>query len=294
MKNVILVSGSLAYDRIMNFPGRFSDHIMADKLHVLNLSFEISRLKERCGGTAGNIAYNLKLLNQEPKILASVGNDFGLYQLKLQKNNIDGQYIQKIFSSKTAFVNIITDLDDNQIAAFFPGAMKEKQIVKTVPKEAKLAIVSPEIKDIMVKQVELYQQKGLPYIFDPGQQLPKFNGEQLKQCIKGAKALIGNDYEISLVKRKTSWSEKKILKNCEILVTTLGNQGSIIQTRKDQFKIKAVKPQKIVDPTGAGDAYRAGFVTGLLQEKTLPECGQLASKIASKAIEHYGAQEHWL
>ena len=292
MSKTILVSGSLAYDRIMNFPGRFRDHIMPDKIHMLNLSFEVETVEERFGGTAGNIAYNLKLLNQNPLIVSAAGEDFEQYRNHLRINDIDDSLIEIIADTKTAFVNIITDLDDNQISAFYPGALADASVSNKIPKEAEVAIASPEAKESMINRIVVYQKKELPYVFDPGQQIPMFSGQELRQCMDGAKILIGNDYEISLIRQKTALSIKNILKKAEILVITLGKQGSRIYTSTGVIKIKSVKPAKFIDPTGAGDAYRAGFVSALIDGQSLKQCGTLASKIAAKAIEHYGAQEH--
>lgn len=292
MPKTILVSGSLAYDRIMNFPGRFRDHIMPDKIHLLNLSFEVETVEERFGGTAGNIAYNLKLLNQNPLIISAAGEDFEQYRNHLRTNSIDDSLIEIIADAKTAFVNIITDLDDNQISAFYPGALADASVSNKIPKEVEIAIASPEAKESMINRVVIYQKKELPYVFDPGQQIPMFSGQELRQCMDGAKILIGNDYEIGLIRQKTGLSIKNILKKVEILVITLGEQGSRIYTSTGIIKIKSVKPAKFIDPTGAGDAYRAGFVSALIDGQSLKQCGTLASKIAAKAIEYYGAQEH--
>lgn len=292
MPKTILVSGSIAYDRIMNFPGRFRDHIMPDKIHVLNLSFEVETIEERFGGTAGNIAYNLKLLNQNPLIISAAGEDFEQYRNHLRTNSIDDSLIKIIADTKTAFVNIITDLDDNQISAFYPGALADASVSNKIPKEVEIAIASPEAKESMMNRVVIYQKKELPYVFDPGQQIPMFSGQELRQCMDGAKILIGNDYEVGLIRQKTGLSIKNILKKVEILVITLGEQGSRIYTGADVMNIKAVKPDKFIDPTGAGDAYRAGFISALIDGQNLKQCGTLASKIAAKAIEYYGAQEH--
>jgi adenosine kinase len=295
MSNIILVSGSLAYDRIMNFRGRFKEHIMPEKIHVLSLSFEVQTLEERFGGTAGNIAYNLKLLGEEPKIISAAGEDFSNYRNHLTKYQIDTSFITVIPSKKTAFVNIITDLDDNQISAFHPGALLSAPVLfaSDIPQGARLAIVSPEDARVMISRIKEYQKIGLPYIFDPGQQIIKFTGDELKLCSQGAKVLIGNDYEISLICKMTGWTIANILKAVKILVITYGEEGSRIYTCDGEIIIEAVKPIKIVDPTGAGDAYRGGFASGLVRGISLEECGKLASKIATKAIEYYGAQEHW-
>ncbi len=294
MNHSVLVSGSLAYDRIMNFPDHFKNHIMPDKIHILNVSFVVETVEERFGGTAGNIAYNLALLGENPRLVSAVGEDFAPYKKHLEENGIDISHITVIPDKKTAFASIITDLDDNQIAAFYAGALDDAPIPAHIPRDAEIAIVSPESKDIMIERVRLYQTGGLRYVFDPAQQLPRFSGEELRQCAKGAYLVIGNDYEIGLFEQKTGWSIKEIAKHSELVVVTYGEKGSRVYAENGakSVDIRAVAPDKFIDPTGAGDAYRAGFVAGLLNEKSLEECGRLASQIAAKAICYYGAQEH--
>ena len=288
----ILVSGSLAYDRIMNFPGNFKDHIMPDKIHILNLSFQVETVEEEFGGTAGNIAYSLKLLGAEPKIISAAGNDFDAYKKHLLSNGIDISYINIVPDKKTAFVSVITDLDDNQIGAFYAGALDYAVVSRDLPQGVGLAVITAESKDAMIKRVELYEELKLPFIFDPAQQIIKFSGAELVSCIQGAKMLIGNDYEFALILRKSALSLSDILGMVEILVVTYGERGSRIYTRDGQVKIEAVKPVKVVDPTGAGDAYRAGFAAGLVEGMSLTDCGELGSWVAAKAVECYGAQKH--
>lgn len=294
MQHSVLVSGSLAYDRIMNFPDHFKNHIMPDKIHILNVSFVVETVEERFGGTAGNIAYNLALLGERPSIVSAVGNDFAPYKKHLEDNGVDTSHITVIPDKKTAFASIITDLDDNQIAAFYAGALDDAPVAAHIPSDAEIAIVSPESKDIMIERVRRYKEGGLRYVFDPAQQLPRFSGDELRLCAKGAHLVIGNDYEIGLFEQKTGWSIKEIAKNAELVVVTYGEKGSRVYEKKGSriVDIAAVAPEKFIDPTGAGDAYRAGFVAGLLEEKSLEECGRLASQIAAKAICYYGAQEH--
>lgn len=289
----VLVSGSLAYDRIMNFHGHFKEHIMPEKIHVLNVSFVVETVEERYGGTAGNIAYNLAILGYRPLLLSAVGGDFDRYRAHLKESGVDTSYIEIFKDTKTAFANIITDLDDNQITAFHPGALAKAHATEEIPQDVSMALVAPEAKDVMIARVKIYQRSGLRYLFDPGQQVPAFSGEELMTCIQGAYMLIGNDYEISLLAQKTGLGISDLVKSVNVLITTLGEQGSLIQTREgERIEVAAVPPSKFVDPTGAGDAYRAGFVAGLLAEKSLAECGRIASTVASRAIEHYGAQEH--
>lgn len=292
MKNKILVSGSLAYDRIMNFPGHFKDQILPDKLHILNVSFFLDKMEESFGGTAGNIAYNLSLLGEKPTILANVGKDFGEYKQWLAKNKIDLSKVKVFLKQQTASAYIITDLSDNQIAGFFPGAMFNTVSTPGRIPKSDIAIVSPQNPTDMVKLPEIFRKKKVDYIFDPGQQISSLSGSQLKKAVNGAKVLIGNDYEISLVKKKTGWSIKNILKNAEILITTLGEQGSEIRTKNEVHKIPKVLRKKIVDPTGAGDAYRAGLIQGLLNNRPLPEVGRIASVVAVYAVEKQGTQNH--
>lgn len=289
----ILVSGSLAFDKIMNFPGYFKDHILPDKIHNINVSFFIENFKENFGGTAGNISYNLALLKEKPIIIASVGNDFNEYGEWLENFGIETGKIKIVKNTRTALAAIIADKADNQIASFCPGAMSKPCPIK-YSNELKnsMAIISPGNMEDMVNLSKLYVKNNVSYIFDPGQQIPVLAKEELKKCIKGAKIFISNDYELSMVSKKTGWSEKDILDKVETLVTTLGSHGSIIKTKNSSFKIKPAKPKKIVDPTGAGDAYRAGFIKGLIENWSLQAAGEFAGTIACYAVENYGAQNH--
>jgi adenosine kinase len=299
----ILVSGSLAYDRIMDFPGYFKDHILPEKIHLLNLSFLIKDLKESFGGTAGNIAYNLALLGLKPTILTTVGaKDFLPYKKWLKKNKIDISQVKILPNQSTASAYIITDQADNQIAGFFPGPMltpinskfKTRLLAGRV-KNSKfsLAIISPQNPADMVTLPELFKQKNIPYIFDPGQQVSSLSGPQLKKAITKSEVLIGNDYEISLINKKINWPNKQLVKKTKILITTLGAQGSIIRQGNQVYIIKPAKPKNTSDPTGAGDAYRAGLIYGLLQNWPLPKIGRLASLIAVYTVEKYGTQTHY-
>jgi len=289
----ILISGSLAYDKIMNFPGYFKDHILPNKIHNLNVSFMISNLKESFGGTAGNIAYNLALLGEKPTILSSVGNDFKNYKKWLKQNNIDISKIKIMPNYLTAFANIITDKADNQLTAFYPGAMDNNYDTNFIPiKKNTIAIIAPGNPKDMIALTKFYHKHKIPFIFDPGQQIPTLNKKNLQDSIKKAKIFISNDYELNLVIKKTGWSENEILNNVEILITTLGNLGSGIQTQKERFYIKPAKPKNINDPTGAGDAYRAGLIKGLIEKWALPTITNFASTVACYAVENYGTQNH--
>ena len=289
----ILVSGSIAYDSVMDFPDHFKNHILPDKIHNLNVSFLVDGLKLNYGGTAGNIAYSLKLLGEEPRIISTAGCDFDRYKIWMDKNGIDHLGIRVIKEEFTALAHIITDQGDNQITAFYPGAMKYScgEVEQAWLRDS-FAIVSPGYQGDMVKFYKTYQKNKTPYIFDPGQQITSLSEEQLKGGIEGAKVFISNDYELSLVMKKTNWSEKDILEKSEILVTTLGEKGSRIRTEKEKLEIPPARPEKVKDPTGAGDAYRSGFIKGLINKWPLEKTGLLASVVSAYAVETYGTQNH--
>lgn len=295
MKPKILVSGSLAYDQIMNFPGYFKDNILPEKIHVLNVSFFVKTFRESFGGTAGNIAYSLALLGERPTILAQAGaKDFSLYKKWLQKNKIDISKIKILPNQQIASCYIITDQADNQIAGFFPGAMIQPYQFKVQSSKFKadIAIVSPQNPIDMIKLPKLFKTKKIPYIFDPGQQVTSLSGSQLRSAITGSQAVIGNDYEISLISKKTGWTNGQLVKKTDLLVTTLGEKGSIIRQGKKVYKIPSAKPKNTSDPTGAGDAYRAGFIKGLLGGWPLEKVGRLAGLVAVYTVELYGTQTH--
>jgi len=300
MPRSVLVSGSIAYDRIMNFPGRFRDHIMPDKIHILNVCFSIEKLAEHFGGTGANIAYNLGLLGADTTIIGALGQDADSYCPYFKKAGIDLSGVLKIKNAFTAAAYIITDQDDNQITAFHPGAMNQEiiafrrfvQIKQQILAKSPLAIIAPSSKAGMIFLANEYQKRKIPYIFDPGQALTLFNKTELLRCLRGAKIVIGNDYEISLIKKISRLKLNGLLKLTEIIITTFGAQGSSIGTKAKSIKIPAFKIKKPLDPTGAGDAYRAGLIKGLIDNRPLKECGLLASVCASFAVEKYGTQEH--
>jgi len=292
-KGEVLVSGSLAYDRIMNFPGKFKDHILPDMIHILNVSFVISELKEGFGGTAGNIAYSLSLLGEKPKVLSVVGNDFGKYQKWLQKTKVDISQVKTFKNELTAGAYIVTDETDNQITAFFPGSLDKKYCeVARKFKNIRLAIISPEAKDRMLGFAKIYQARKVPFIFDPGQQITAFSAGELKQSIKGSYVLIGNDYEIQLILNKLKIDQKKLEKMTEILVITKGGKGSEIYFDGKVTKVGTAKAKNTSDPTGAGDAFRAGFIKGLLEGWSFEKIGRLAGLVAVYTVEKYGTQTH--
>ena len=293
MSYKILITGSLAYDRIMNFPGYFKDNIMPDQIHNLNVSFFVNKFEESFGGTAGNIAYNLSLLNTDFLIWANVGDDFKNYKEWLIKNSIDISKIKVFPKKKTASAYIITDTADNQITGFFPGAMMESINLEPIPlKNIKLAIVAPQNPIDMVELPLLFKENKIPYIFDPGQQVTTLSGEQLKQAIKGSKILIGNDYEIKLIQKKTKWTLEDLQKGTETLIITLGEKGSKIYNKDKEYNIKPADPLNTSDPTGAGDAYRAGLIKGLSEKWPLEKIGKFAGLVAIYTVEKYGTQTH--
>lgn len=289
----ILITGSIAYDRIMNFPGYFKDNILPDQIHNLNISFFVDKFRESFGGTGGNIAYNLNLLKVNFLTWANVGNDFENYKQWFLKNNIDLSKIKIFKEQKTASAYIITDQADNQIAGFFPGAMMESISLKPIPlKNIGLAIVSPQNPIDMVELPLLFKENKIPYIFDPGQQVTSLNNEQLKQSISGSKVLVGNDYEIKLIQKKTKWSLDEIKKQTEILIITLGEKGSKIYHKGKEYIIPIAEPNNTSDPTGAGDAYRAGLIKGLTEKWPMEKIGKFAGLISVYTVEKYGTQTH--
>ncbi|MFC2003701.1 carbohydrate kinase family protein [Chloroflexota bacterium] len=279
----------------MDFPGYFSAHILPEKLHVLNVSFTVNSLIEKFGGTAGNIAYALSLLGEKPIILATIGRDYHRYFEWLMKNDIAYDNITIIEEELTASAYITTDQADNQITGFNPGAMKYPSSFnfdKINPKES-IAIIAPgNLKDMMNYSVT-YKAKGIDYIFDPGQSLPTWDSQDLIQCIEGSKIMVSNDYELELIISKTGLDKNKLLQRTNSIITTLGELGSRVCTPDSEINIPATKPKEVVDPTGAGDAYRAGLIKGLIQGRNIEQSAKMGSVCASFAIECYGTQEYY-
>ena len=291
----IIVPGSLAYDRIMDFPGHFGDHILPEKLHALNVSFTVNSLTEKFGGTAGNIAYALSLLGEKPIILATIGRDYHRYFEWLTKNNMDCDNITIIEEELTASAYITTDQADNQITGFNAGAMKfpsSFDFDQLNPEES-MAIIAPGNLEDMKSCSVAYKARGIDYIFDPGQSLPMWESQDLIQCIDGSKILISNDYELELIMNKTGFDKEKLLQQTGAIITTLGELGSRICTPDGDIKIPAVKPKKVVDPTGAGDAYRGGLIKGLIQGRNIEDSAKMGGACASFAVECYGTQEYY-
>lgn len=292
--NTILVTGSLAFDYIMDFPGVFADHIMPDKIHAINLSFLLNTLKKQRGGTAGNIAYNLALLQANTAIFAASGNDFGEYGAFLKQTGVDTTNIYNIKDKSTASAFIMTDKADNQITGFYPGAMADagNYSLRDVQQQPAFVIISPNDPKAIIKLSDECRELQLPFMIDIGMQLPSLTTDEIKKIIQKATILIANDYEIDLLKTKTSLSEKDLFDSVEIIITTLGPNGSEIKTKAKNYTIKPSVPKEVLDPTGAGDAYRAGFMAGYIRNFDLKICGQMGSVAAAYAIEKYGTQEH--
>lgn len=291
----IYASGSVAYDRIMSFPDKFANHILPDKLHILNVCFLVDELTEKFGGTAGNIAYSLALLGEYPTVLASVGSDFDRYEKWFQELGIDTGGLKKIPEVPCASAYITTDRADNQITAFHPGAMEKSTYEDFTDFETRnsLAIVSPGNLQDMQNYPRKYRELGIPYIFDPGQNIPAFNGEQLEEMITGSYILIANDYELSLIMQATGLSKDQLLQKTKTLVTTLGEEGAIIeQAGADAIRVSAAKPDLVKDPTGAGDAFRSGLIKGLIQGEDLEVSAKIGANCASFCVEQSGTQAH--
>jgi|SRR5205814_6557644 len=288
-----LICGSAAYDNIMVFEDSFKNHILPDKIHILNVAFLVPRLRREFGGCATNISYNLKLLGGNPLPMATVGQDFEPYRKWLKKHGIRQDHIRTLPDVFTAQAFITTDLDDNQITAFHPGAMNfsEKNKVGDA-KGVKIGMVSPDGRTGMIKHAEQFAKKKIPFIFDPGQGMPMFNGDDLRHFIEQATWVTVNDYEWELLKSRTGWTEADITSRVDALIVTLGAKGSVIHTRGKTHEIPTVKPKTVADPTGCGDAYRAGLLYGLLNDLDWETTGRIASLMGSIKIEQHGTQNH--
>ena len=288
-----LICGSLAFDTIMVFQDQFKNHILPDKIHALSVAFYVPEMRREFGGTAGNIAYNLQLLEGKPLMMATVGEDFTPYANWLNKNNLNTSHVKQIANTFTAQAFITTDLDDNQITAFHPGAMVEshQNSVKDA-KDVTLAIIAPDGRDGMFAHAIECFDMGIPFLFDPGQGLPMFNGEELLHFIEMATYLAVNDYESQVIQDKTGLNLEELAVKVEALIVTLGSQGSHIYADGQRFEIPCVEASSIVDPTGCGDAYRAGLLYGIANSWDWPTCGRLASTMGAIKIASRGGQNH--
>jgi adenosine kinase len=288
-----LICGSMAYDTVMMFEGRFRDHILPDKLHVLNVAFLTPAMRRNFGGCAGNIAYNLKLLGGEGLIMATVGHDFGPYAQWLERCGVPRTHVRTVESEFTAQAYITTDLDNNQITAFHPGAMNHSHLNRVSDsKGVKLGIVAPDGRDGMLAHAEQFAAAGLPFMFDPGQGLPMFGGEDLRAFIERATWVAVNDYEASLLSERTGWSLEQIAARVRALIVTRGAEGSWIFSDGKRLEVPVAKAANIADPTGCGDAYRAGLLYGLERGLDWATTGRIAALLASIKIEQHGTQQH--
>jgi len=288
-----LICGSLAYDTIMVFPDRFARHILPDQTHVLSVSFQIGEMRREWGGCAGNIAYNLQGLGGESVVMAALGHDGAPYRERLVSLGIATDGVRTIDETFTAQAFIITDLDDNQITAFHPGAMNHSHAnhVGDVA-GVRLGIIAPDGKEGMMAHVREFAAAGIPFVFDPGQGLPLFDGKELSAMIERAAYLTVNDYEAKLLSERTGLTLAGLAERVQALIVTLGAEGSVIHADGATYAIPAVKPHAIVDPTGCGDAYRAGLLFGIAQGWDWERTGRLASVMGSLKIASRGGQNH--
>ena len=288
-----LICGSYAFDTIMVFPDQFKNHILPDKVHMLNVSFLVPEMRRNFGGCAGNIAYNLKLLGGDPLPMATVGNDFAAYAMWMDVNGISRRYITEIDSLYTGVAFITTDMDDNQITAFHPGAMSLSHENNVGDAEGvSIGIVSPDGRDGMIEHAQQFAEANIPFIFDPGQGLPMFDGDDLLRFAEQATWITLNDYEAQLFEDRTGKSPHELAEMVEGLIITRGGEGSLIYTTEHRHEIPAASTEAINDPTGCGDAYRAGLLYGLMNDMGWETTGRIASLMGAIKIEHHGTQNH--
>jgi adenosine kinase len=288
-----LICGSLAYDTIMVFKGQFKEHILPDKVHILNVAFLVPEMRREFGGVAGNISYNLNLLGERPYPMAAVGDDFGPYRKHLDELGISRRYVRHIEGEYTPQAFITTDIDDNQITAFHPGAMQHSHLNRVADTQGiRVGIVAPDGKQAMIQHSRDFVEAGIPHIFDPGQGITLFNGEELQQFVREARYLVTNDYEFQLLKEKTGLDGETIARQVEAMIVTRGAEGSILRTRDGEMTIAAVKPDDVQDPTGCGDAFRSGLIYGLLNELDLVTSCRIGSVMGAIKVAHQGPQNH--
>jgi len=288
-----LICGSLAYDTIMVFPERFKDHILPDKVHMLNVSFLVPEMRRQFGGVAGNIAYNLKLLGGDPYPMATVGDDFGPYQRRLESLDISTRYIRHLEGEFTPQAFITTDIDDNQITAFHPGAMMESHLNKVEDTEGiTLGIVAPDGREAMLQHSRDFELQGIPHIFDPGQAMTLFDGDDLRTFIRQANWLVANDYEFQLIRERTGLSKEQVAEQLEALIITRGGDGSSLITSTGEQQIDIVKATDVLDPTGCGDAYRSGLIYGLQNNLDLVTGCRIGAVMGAFKVAVQGPQNH--
>ena len=291
---MVLCTGSIAYDYILTFKGKFKDHILPDKTHILNLSFLVDDLQKRRGGVAGNYAYNLRLLGHPAAILATAGTDATEYRDWLAANGVDCSGLRLLEGEISATGFTTTDMDDNQLTGYYGGAMWRAGMLglDDAPRDVKAVIIGPNDPGAMKRLVRECRDRRMPFVFDPAHQLPMMDGADVTDSTTGAWVVIGNDYELELIHQRTERTMDGLLELADMVVTTLGRYGSRITTRDGSVDIPAAPAAREADPTGAGDAYRAGLVAGLTRGLQLPEAGRVASLAATYAVEHVGTIEH--
>ncbi|OGI39633.1 MAG: sugar kinase [Candidatus Muproteobacteria bacterium RBG_16_64_10] len=288
-----LICGSFAYDTIMVFRDQFKNHILPDKVHILNVSFQVPEMRREFGGCAGNIAYNLKLLGDAPLPMGTVGKDFGPYAEWMDRCGVDRRHVKVMDCVYTAQAFITTDMADNQITAFHPGAMNLSHHARvTEANGVKLGMVSPDGREGMLAHAAEFAQQGIPFVFDPGQGLILFTGEELARFVDQAAWVTVNDYEAQLLQERTGKTLETLAKRVKALIVTLGAQGSRVYTDGRVVEIPAAAPRAVKDPTGCGDAYRAGLLHGLLHGLDWETTGRVASLLGAIKIEHHGTQNH--
>ncbi len=290
-----VISGSIAYDYLMHFPGHFREHFLLDKMDRVSLSFLVDSMRRQRGGVAPNIAYSMKLLGCNPLIFGTVGKDFGEYRAWLEQHGLDLSGIKEIEDEYTASFFVNTDEDNNQIATFYIGAMAHatELSLRDLPKErVDLVVVSPNAPEAMIKHAAEAKELGVPYVYDPSQQVVRLSKEDLIRGIEGAEILIVNDYEYALIKNKTGLSDEDLTRMAHVVIVTRGEEGSEIMVGKERIEIPAAKPEEVSEPTGVGDAYRAGLLAGRSRGLPWEVCGRLGSLAAVYVLEHPGPQEH--
>ena len=288
-----IICGSLAFDTIMNFEGRFADQIMPDQLHILNVSFLVPSLRRDFGGCAGNIAYSLKLLGGSPLPMATIGQDGGVYLERLQQLGIGDEFVLTIADAYTAQAMIITDMDNNQINGFHPGAMEQAWRTQVVARgDIKLGIIAPDGRDAMLQHATQFAAAGIPFVFDPGQQLPRFDGAELRNFVEQASWVAVNDYEGKMLSDRTGWDTAEISRHVRGLIVTVGAKGSEVWVDGHRTHVPAIPAAAVVDPTGCGDAYRGALLFGLEQGWPLERCAQLGNHLGSIKIAQRGPQNY--
>ena len=288
-----LICGSFAYDHIMVFPDYFKNHILPEKVHILNVSFMVPDMRREFGGCAGNIAYNLHILGGDAIPMGTVGHDFGAYATWMDEKGINREYVREVENTYTAQAFITTDLDDNQITAFHPGAMAFSHLNKIGDVNGcSIGIVSPDGRDGMIEHALQFAEADIPFIFDPGQGMPMFDGKDLERFVEQATWITVNDYEWQLMQERTGYAPHEVAELVEALIITKGSDGSVVYTKQHRHEIPAAKTEILHDPTGCGDAYRAGLLYGLMNDMDWETTGRIASLMGSIKIEAHGTQNH--